>query len=197
MIEFKKRIIALALLGLLVLAAGAQAATYAIDAAHSSVSFKVRHMMVSKVAGTFNTFSGTLEFEEGKPQGWSVEAVIDMASVNTNDAKRDEHLSSPDFFDVEKHPEMTFRSTGVEIDGDDYVLTGELTLMGVTRPVELALALNGEITDPWGDHRAGFSAEGKLDRRDFGMSWNKDMDKGGIVVGNDVSISLEIEAVRQ
>ena len=193
---YKMRVVTLAL-GLLVLAAGAQAATYAIDASHSSVSFKVRHMMVSKVVGNFDTFSGTLEYEEGKPQDWSVEAVIDMATVYTNDDKRDEHLRSPDFFDVETHAEMTFRSTGVRADGDDYVLMGELTLMGVTRSVELELEPNGEITDPWGNHRAGFTAEGKLDRRDFGMSWNKTMDKGGIVVGNGISIFLEIEAVKQ
>ncbi len=184
-------------LALLLLAVGANAATYAIDTGHSNVSFKVRHMMVSKVAGNFNTFSGTVEFTEGAVQDWSVEAVIDMASINTNDEKRDEHLVSPDFFNVEKYPEMTFVTKGVKVDGDDYVLMGDLTLMGVTKPVELALEFNGEIDDPWGNTRAGFSAEGKIDRRDFGMSWNKTMDKGGVVVGNDVSISLEIEAIKQ
>lgn len=193
---FKKTTLA-TLLGLLVLAAGAQAATYEIDASHSSVSFKVRHMMVSKVTGVFETFSGTLDFVEGDPGAWSVAAVIDMASVNTNDAKRDEHLRSPDFFDVEGHPEMVFKSTGVKADGGDYVLAGELTLMGVTRPVELELEFNGEIDDPWGNTRAGFSASGKLDRRDFGMSWNKTMDKGGIVVGNEVSFELEVEAIKK
>ncbi|MBC8424915.1 YceI family protein [bacterium] len=184
-------------LALLVLTAGAQAATYAIDNSHSSVSFKVRHMMVSKVTGVFESFSGTVEFVQGDPKAWSVEAVIDVATINTNDGKRDDHLRSPDFFDVETHPEMSFKSTGVEVDGGDYVLTGEFTMMGVTRPVELELEFNGEIEDPWGNTRAGFSASGKLDRRDFGMSWNTAMDKGGIVVGNDISIELEIEAVRQ
>ena len=197
-----KRTTVLTALGLLVLAAGApipgaQAADYVIDASHSSVSFKVRHMMVSKVSGTFDSFSGSATFVEGDPGSWSVEAVIDMASVNTNDEKRDDHLRNPDFFDVETHPEMTFRSTGVEADGDDYVLKGELTLMGVTKPVELELEFNGEIADPWGNQRAGFSAEGKLDRRDFGIVWNKSMDKGGIVVGNEVSIDLEMELIRQ
>jgi polyisoprenoid-binding protein YceI len=192
-----RKTITLAALGQLVLAAGAQAATYAIDQAHSSVSFKVRHMMVSKVNGVFESFSGTLEFVEGEPQDWSVEAAIDVASIDTSDAKRDEHLRSADFFDAENHPEMTFKSTGVEAGGDGYVLTGDLTLMGVTKPVELALEFNGEIEDPWGNTRAGFSASGKLDRRDFGISWNKTMDKGGIVVGNEISIALEIEAIKQ
>jgi len=184
-------------LGLILLAVGANAATYNIDASHSSVSFKVRHMMISKVTGTFTGFSGSVEFDPGTPESGSVEAVIDMATVDTNDEKRDEHLRSPDFFNVETYPEMIFKSTGVKADGDDFVITGELTLMGVTKPVELALEFNGEIDDPWGNTRAGFSAEGKIDRRDFGMSWNKSMDKGGIVVGNDVSITLEIEAIKQ
>ncbi len=192
-----RKTIILATLGLLVLAAGAQAATYKIDEAHSSVSFKVRHMMISKVTGVFESFTGSLEFAEGDPGDWTVEAVIDVASVSTNDTKRDEHLRSPDFFDVENHSEMSFRSTGVAADGGDYVLEGEFTLMGVTKPVKLELEFNGEIEDPWGNTRAGFSASGKLDRREFGMSWNKAMDKGGIVVGNDVSFELEIEAVKQ
>lgn len=192
-----KRTTVLLTLGLLVLAAGAQAADYVIDASHSSVAFKVRHMMVSKVSGTFDSFSGSAQFTADEPGAWSVEAVIEMSSINTNDAKRDDHLRSPDFFDVESHPEMTFKSTGVEVDGDDIMLLGELTLMGVTKPVELELEFNGEITDPWGNQRAGFSAEGKLDRRDFGMSWNKAMDKGGIVVGNDVTIDLEVELIKQ
>ena len=189
--------VSLLVMGLLLMAVGANAATYALDASHSSISFKVRHMMVSKVTGSFTGFTGSMEFAEGETGTWTVETAIDMATVDTNDEKRDEHLRSPDFFNVDAFPEMTFKSTGVKADGDDYVLTGALTLMGVTKPVELALEFNGVIEDPWGNTRAGFSADGKIDRRDFGMSWNKSMDKGGIVVGNDVSISLEIEAIKQ
>lgn len=179
------------------LAVGAQAATYTIDTSHSSVNFKVRHMMVSKVSGSFAGFTGSIEFDPEAITGSSVNAEIDMATVDTNDEKRDQHLVSADFFDVAAHPTMTFRSTGVKADGDDWILMGELTLLGVTKPVELELEYSGEVNDPWGNVRAGFSAEGKIDRSDFGMTWNKSMDKGGIVVGNEVEIELEIEAIRQ
>jgi polyisoprenoid-binding protein YceI len=193
---FKKTI--LAALALTALSAvGAQAATYAIDAAHSSVNFKVRHMMVSKVNGSFTGFDGTIEFDAAAPAGGSVVAEIDVATVDTNDEKRDEHLASADFFDVATFPKMTFRSTGLKADGDAWLLAGDLTLHGVTRPVELALEFNGEITDPWGGVRAGFTAEGAIKRSDFGMTWNKAMDKGGLVVGDEVAVSLEIEAIRQ
>jgi polyisoprenoid-binding protein YceI len=181
----------------LLLGGAVQAATFAIDASHSSVGFKVKHMMVSKVRGTFDQFEGTIEFEEGKPEGWSVAAVIQMASVNTADEKRDAHLINPDFFDADTYPTMTFASTGVEKDGDEWILKGDLTLHGVTKPVELELEYNGSVDDPWGNHRAGFSAEGKIDRRDFGITWNNTLDKGGLAVGNDVTISLEVEAIRQ
>lgn len=191
----KTTILSLALI--LLLGGIAQAATFAIDASHSSVSFKVKHMMVSKVRGTFDAFEGTIEFEEGKPETWSANAVIQMASVNTADEKRDAHLINPDFFDAEQFPTMTFVTTGVEKDGDDWVLKGDLTLHGVTKPVELDLEFNGTIDDPWGNHRAGFSAEGKIDRREFGITWNNTLDKGGIAVGNDVEIAIEIEAIRQ
>ncbi len=182
---------------LLALAGSAAAAAYDIDASHSSLTFKVRHMMVSKVSGRFEDFSGSMEFDAASPASWSVEATVRTASINTDDPKRDDHLRNPDFFDVETHPEMIFKSTGVEKDGDDYVLAGELTLMGVTKPVALELEFNGEVDDPWGNTRAGFSAEGEIDRRDFGMVWNKTMDKGGVVVGNTVEFELEIEAIKQ
>ena len=181
----------------LLLGGAVQAATYTIDTSHSSVGFKVKHMMVSNVRGTFDSFEGTIEFDEADPAGWSVAAVIQMASVNTADEKRDAHLINPDFFDVENHPTMTFASTGVEKKGDGWILKGDLTLHGVTKPVELEMEYNGSIDDPWGNHRAGFTAEGKIDRRDFGITWNNTLDKGGLAVGNDVTISLEIEAIRQ
>lgn len=178
------------------LAAGAAtAATYTIDATHSSVGFKVRHMMVSKVAGSFGEFSGTVEYVEGQTGQWSASAVIATASVNTNDAKRDGHLSGADFFDAAKYPEITFVSKGVRQEGDGLVLVGDLTMHGATKPVELELEFNGAMTDPWGNDRIGFSAKGVLDRRDFGISYNTVLDKGGVAVGNEVDLLLEIEAI--
>jgi polyisoprenoid-binding protein YceI len=182
---------------MLIMAIGAQAATYTIDASHSSVEFKVRHMMVSNVRGNFEVFNGSIEFDESDLKSWSAQAEIDMASVNTSDTGRDEHLVNADFFDVETYPTMTFKSKSVEKAGDDYVLHGELTLHGVTKPVQLDLEFNGTVDDPWGNHRAGFSASGKIDRRDYGITWNNTLDKGGLAVGNDVKIMLEIEAIRQ
>jgi len=178
------------------LAAGAAtAATYAIDATHSSVGFKVRHMMVSKVTGTFGEFSGTIDYVEGQPGQWSASATIATASINTNDAKRDGHLSGADFFDAATYPEITFVSKGVRQEGDGLVLVGDLTMHGATKPVELELEFNGAMTDPWGNDRIGFSAKGVLDRRDFGISYNTVLDKGGVAVGNEVDLLLEIEAI--
>ena len=181
----------------LVLAAVAPAATYDIDTSHSSVEFKVRHMMVSNVRGGFGDFSGTIEFDEADPGSWSAEATIQMASVDTGDQKRDDHLRNPDFFDVETYPTMVFKSTGVKQQGDDLQLHGDLTLRGVTKSIVLDLVFNGSIEDPWGNTRTGFSAEGKIDRKDFDVNFDMKMDKGGLVVGDDVSIYLEIEAIKR
>jgi len=178
-------------------AAAATAATYTIDSAHSSVGFKVRHMMVSKVTGSFGEFSGTVEYVEGQPDRWAAAATIKTASVNTNDAKRDGHLRNADFFDAEKYPEITFASTGVSQKGGGWVLAGDLTMHGVTKPVELELEFNGAITDPWGNDRIGFSAKGVLDRRDFGITYNTVLDKGGVAVSDEVELLLEIEAIAQ
>jgi len=178
-------------------AGGAQAATFAIDPSHSSVGFQVRHMMVTNVKGSFQEFEGTLEFDENAPAEASVTATIQMASIDTADEKRDEHLRSADFFEVETYPTMTFTSTGMKQDGDDWLLMGDLTMRGVTKPVTLELEYNGMVEDPWGNTRVGFSAEGKIDRREFGVSWNNTLDKGGIAVGNDVKIQLEIQAIRK
>ncbi|MBK7703350.1 MAG: YceI family protein [bacterium] len=191
---FRKMMTALLAASLLT-AAAATAATYTIDATHSSVGFKVRHMMVSKVTGSFGEFSGTFDYVEGQPDQWSAAATIKTASVNTNDAKRDGHLRNADFFDAEKYPEITFASKGVSQKGGGWVLTGDLTMHGVTKPVELELEFNGAITDPWGNDRVGFSAKGVLDRRDFGITYNTVLDKGGVAVSNEVELMLEIEAI--
>jgi polyisoprenoid-binding protein YceI len=173
---------------------GYVAGTWTIDPVHSEVGFSVRHMMVSKVRGRFNTFSG--EIVTGKtPADSSVTAEIDLASIITGNEQRDAHIRSADFFEVETYPKMTFRSTGVRVDGGDYILDGELTLKGVTRTVPLRLELNGFGEDPYGGTRAGFTATAEINRGDFNVSFNAPMQNGGVVVSDKVNISLEIEAV--
>ena len=172
------------------------AGTWGIDVSHSDVSFSVRHMMVSKVRGSFTKFDGAIHIDED-PLKSSVEATVDLDSIDTRDEKRDAHLVSADFFEVEKYPTMTFRSTAVRTTAHGYVVDGELSLHGVTRPVELSLEFNGVSTDPWGGTRAGFSAETELNRRDFGIDISMPLDGGGVVVGDKVKVQLEIEAVLQ
>jgi polyisoprenoid-binding protein YceI len=170
------------------------AGTWDIDAAHSDVSFTVRHMMVSKVRGRFGTFSG--EIVTGEDLGGSaVTASIDATSIDTNNEQRDGHIRSADFFDVENHPQWTFRSTGVRGGGEDLAVDGELTIKGVTRPVSLALEVNGFGPDAWGGTRAGFSASTTIDRNDFGVDIKMPLDGGGVVVSDKIQIHLEIEGV--
>jgi polyisoprenoid-binding protein YceI len=173
---------------------GYLAGTWDIDTSHSDVSFTVRHMMVSKVRGRFGVFSGEIVTGENLTDS-SVTATIDATSIDTNNEQRDGHIRSADFFDVENHPEWTFRSTGVRVDDGDLALDGELTLKGVTRPVTLALEVNGFGPDAWGGTRAGFSASTTIDRNDFGVDIKMPLDGGGVVVGDKVQISLEIEGV--
>jgi polyisoprenoid-binding protein YceI len=172
------------------------AGVWAIDPTHSEVGFTVRHLMVSKVRGTFKTFDGTLTIAADPLQS-KVEARIDAFSVDTRDENRDNHLRSSDFFEVEKYPNMTFVSTSVRPHGHDYVVTGDLTIRGVTRSVDLDLEFNGVSPDPWGGTRAGFSASTEISRADFGIEFNIPIDGGGVVVGDKIKISLEIEAVLQ
>jgi polyisoprenoid-binding protein YceI len=175
---------------------GLVAGVWQIDPVHSDVSFTVRHMMVSKVRGSFTRFSGTLRVAENILES-SVEATIEMDSVDTNNEQRDAHIRSADFFEVEKYPTMTYRSTGIRSDGDNYVIDGELTLHGVTRPVALTTEFNGVGPDPYGGTRAGFSATAQINRSDFGIDINLPLDGGGVVVGDRVQIHLEVEAVLQ
>ncbi len=173
---------------------GLQTGTWTIDPSHSEVSFTVRHLMVSKVRGTFRTFSGALQIAED-PAASSVTAEIDMNSIDTRDETRDNHLRTKDFFEIESYPTMTYRSTTIRQDGADYLVEGELSLHGVTRPVELALEFNGVGSDPWGGSRAGFSASTSINRNDFGVDIKMPLDGGGVVVGEKISIHLEVEAV--
>jgi polyisoprenoid-binding protein YceI len=175
---------------------GYVAGTWDIDPVHSDVSFSVRHMMVSKVRGKFLTFSGEIVTGEGLT-GSSVTATIDANSIDTGNDQRDDHVRSADFFDVANHPQWTYRSTGVRVDGDEIVVDGELTIKGVTRQVPLTLELGGFGPDAFNPEstRAGFSASTSIDRNDFGVDIKLPMDGGGVVVGDKVQINLEIEAV--
>ena len=172
------------------------AGTWNIDPTHSEVGFSVRHLMVSKVKGSFERFSGSLEIAPDPLQS-TVQADVELDSITTRDAQRDAHLRSVDFFDTENHPSMTFRSTAVKAVGDDYVVTGDLTLKGVTQPVELSLEFNGIGSDPWGGTRVGFSAETEISRKEFGVDFDARLDGGGVVVGDKIKVTLEVQAVLQ
>ena len=173
---------------------GYTAGTWTIDPVHSEVGFTVRHMMVSKVRGRFTTFSGEI-VTGADPLGSSVTAEIALDSIVTGQEQRDAHIRSADFFEVEKYPTMTYRSAGVRAEGDHYVLDGELTLKGVTKQVPLTLELGGFGPDPYGGTRAGFTATGEINRRDFGVDFSATMETGGLVVADKISLHLEIEAV--
>jgi len=174
------------------------ASNWNIDPAHSAIHFSIRHMVVSKTRGRFTKWSGQISFDPDHPAASSVQVTIDPASIDTAEPQRDAHLRSADFFDVEKHPQATFRSTQVEeTGGDSYRITGDLTLHGVTRPVVLSAVFEGSAKDPWGGERAGFAATASLDRREFGLGWNKVLEAGGVLVGDKVELTLEIEAVKQ
>jgi polyisoprenoid-binding protein YceI len=182
---------------LLVAAAGlASAGTYTVDNAHSSISFSVSHMVISKTKGAFEDYAASFTYEPGDVDAWGADVTIQAASIDTNDDKRDEHLRSADFFDVAKFPTITFVSTEVKSTGKDSAqLTGDLTMHGVSKSVTLDVKIHGVVTDPWGNQRAGFSATGKIDRKDWGLTWNKALDSGGVVVGDDVTIEIEIEGI--
>ena len=167
-----------------------------IDPSHSQAIFSVKHMMISTVKGHFNVLSGKLHIDEENPANSWVEAQVEATSIDTRDANRDGHLRSPDFFDVEKYPLITFKSTSVgHVDGDEYKVLGDLTIHGVTKPVTLKAEYSGQGKDPWGGTRAGLTAAGKIDRRDFGLSFNAPLESGGVLVGNDVKIEIDLEAV--
>lgn len=176
--------------------AGAEMARWDLDPDHSIIEFRVAHMVVSKTAGRFMDYSGVVEMDAEAQQFKTIEATINTASVNTNHEKRDAHLRNADFFDVEKHPAMTYKMKSYKKTGEGYTALGDLTLHGVTKEITLVGTFNGVSKDPWGNTRAGFTAEGKVNRKDFGMVWNKTLDTGGFVVGDDVNIRLDIECIK-
>jgi polyisoprenoid-binding protein YceI len=174
---------------------GLEPGTWEVDTAHSIVEFSARHLMVARVKGRFGSFKGSLHIAEDRLQS-SVEASVDLASVDTGDEKRDAHLRSPDFFDVERYPEMTLVSTGIRPKDDHYVLSADVTVRGVTRPVDFELEFHGVTTDPWGGSRAGFTAVAEVNRKDWGLEWNVPLDGGGVLVSDKVKITLEVEAAK-
>jgi polyisoprenoid-binding protein YceI len=172
------------------------AGTWIIDATHSDISFTIRHLMVSKVRGNFRVFDGTL-VTGATPEESSVTASIQLDSIETNQEQRDAHIRSADFFDVENYPAMTYQSTSVRGKGDTWILEGDLTLKGVTKQVPLTLEVNGFGPDPYGGTRVGFTALGELNRQDFNVNFSASLETGGVVLGDKVTIQLEIEAVLQ
>lgn len=169
-----------------------------IDNAHSEVNFTVRHMMISNVRGRFEKFSGVVEFDEQNPANSSVDVQIDASSIDTREPQRDAHLKSADFLDVEKYPLLTFKSTRVEALGTDHGrITGDLTIRGVTRPAVLDVAYSGQAKSPWGTTSAGFTATTKINRKDWGLVWNVALETGGLLVGEEIKIELELEIVKQ
>lgn len=175
-------------------AAGTTAWT--IDPSHTTVEFSVKHLMISTVRGHFGGVTGTIQLDEQNPLNSSVTAEIDVTSINTRTEQRDAHLRSADFFDVETYPTIKFQSTRVERDGDHFDVVGNLTIRDVTREVVLHTSDEGRGGDPWGGQRAGFSATTKIDRREFGLTYNQALEAGGVVIGNDIKITLEVEAVK-
>ncbi len=169
--------------------------TWNVDPSHSTVGFTARHLMITKVRGRFTSFVGAIHVAEDRLSS-TVDATVDLASVTTGDDGRDGHLRAPDFFDIENHPTMTFATTGLKEDGGDYRLLGDLTLRGVTNPVEFELEFDGVSPDPWGGTRAGFTAKTEINRKDWGLAFNVPMEKGGVLVSEKVKIELDVEAVK-
>lgn len=176
----------------------AYADVYKIDPDHSTVGFKIRHLAISSVPGRFGKFDGTVEFDPKNVASSKTEALIQVGSVDTDQPKRDDHLRSPDFFDAAKFPEMKFKSREVKsLSPESFKVVGDLTIKNVTKPVELTVEYQGTAKDPYGNERAAFTASTKLNRKDFGLTWSKLLDSGALVVGDEVTVNLEIEGIKQ
>ena len=172
--------------------------SWEIDATHSQATFSVKHMMITTVRGHFEVLSGKLHIDEEHPENSWVEAEVDAASINTRDARRDGHLRSPDFFDVEKYPHITFKSTKVTpLGNNEYRVTGDLTMHGVTKEETFHADYSGQIKDGYGMQRAGLTVKGKINRKDFGLTWNVALEAGGVAVSEDVNIEIDLAAVQK
>jgi polyisoprenoid-binding protein YceI len=179
-------------------AAATETTTWTIDPAHAEVGFAVKHLMISTIRGRFGTVEGKVVLNEGDPSKSSVDVTVDIASIDTRQEMRDNHLRSADFFDVENHPKMHFVSKKVVGDiSDEFKVIGDLTIRGTTREVTLDVSLTGRGNDPWGNERMGFEAKGKLNRLDFGLHYNPALETGGFVVGDEVKLSIDVELIKQ
>jgi polyisoprenoid-binding protein YceI len=173
-------------------------ATYTVDPTHASIEFSARHLGISAVKGSFQQFTGNLELDEADPARSRGVVAVDLASLTTGNDKRDEHLKSADFFHVENHPQAKFTTRSITPTGEDrYRVVGELTVRGVTRPVELEAELTGPLTDPWGNTRVGVSVRGTIDRKEWGLNWNQVLEAGRLLVGDKIKLTGEAELVRQ
>ena len=170
--------------------------TWKLDPSHTLVEFSAKHLMITTVKGRFTDVEGFIHADDKDIKNSSVEATLKAATIDTRTEQRDNHLRSADFLEVEKYPEIKFRSTRIEGSKQEFKLTGDLTIRGVTRPITLDVTFEGQTKDPWGGERIGFSASGKIDRRDFGLTWNVMLEAGGLTVGNDIKINIEVEAVK-
>ncbi len=183
--------------GSMTVIAGAEMAKWRVDKDHTTLGFEVVHMLVSKTKGKFTEYSGIVEMDAEKQEFKTIEAVIQTASVTTDHQKRDDHLRSADFFDVNTFPTMTFKMTSYTKSGDQYTAVGDFTLLGVTKELTLVGTFNGVAQDPWGNTRAGITAEGTINRKDYGMKFSKLLDNGGLMVGDNVKLILEIEVIKE
>lgn len=171
--------------------------TWSIDPAHSHIEFAVRHLMIATAKGRFSDVKGTVEFDGSDLSAARIDVAIGVASIDTKEERRDAHLRSPEFFDAENHPQMTFKSTRISGDpSGEFEIVGDLTIRGVTKEVKLTAESHGTVRDPWGQDRAGFSATGKINRHDFGLDWNVALEAGGVMVSPEVKITLDIELTK-
>ena len=170
--------------------------TWKLDPSHTLVEFSAKHLMITTVKGRITDIEGAIEADEQNVENSSVEVTLNAASIDTRTEQRDNHLRSADFLHVELFPSIKFRSTKVEGDKQEFKLTGDLTIRDVTKPVTLNVTFEGQTKDPWGGERIGFSASGKIDRRDFGLTWNQLLETGGLAVGNEIKINVEVEAIK-
>lgn len=193
---FRKSVFAMATLFLVLVQFGQAQEKYTIDVAHSLLGFGVKHMVITTVNGKFNDFSGTIVYDESDISKLRAEVTIKTASIDTDNPKRDDHLRSPDFFDAANNPEIKFVSKKAVTDGDQHIMYGDLTIRGVTKEVAIPFSVTQKIVDPWGNTRRGMEGSLKINRQDFGVKWNKQLDAGGLVVSDDVKITLQIEAIQ-
>jgi polyisoprenoid-binding protein YceI len=171
--------------------------TYSVDPSHSEVGFTVRHMMFAKVRGQFKTWTANVEYDDADPTKTRVRAEIDTASIDTREAQRDAHLRSADFFDSENHPKMVFESKRVARKGDDFEVSGDLTIRGVTKSITLSVERTGAGKDPWGNARLGFRATGSIHRAEWGLTWNQALEAGGVLVSDKVDLDIEVQLVEK